>query len=512
MRNNLLRILCQFLSARHYLTFGFSFFFIYSALATASWGQSIDPFFIRPTQVPTVPSSQGQTITDIEVRFVDRNNQSVAGKTKPDIIIREFDLKPGDIYEAELAQEGLLRVNSLIHIKRGTISLEPSATDNNVVMVVTVEERNTFFFTFGLTLPPPTALQGSARPVTVFPQSDRGSGIAGGARIGWQNLGGTSKTISLGVEAGTDNFGFDFDYRDFVRHNRGYAFNFSSRQGREPEFDNGDPEIDLPNGDNIWISRLGGGGEYFFPIARNFQGAVGISYQLVSARDGLYSSSLQPVDELGNPLTFSDDGQDTLLTINFASALDRRNSNLNPTRGYRFLFGMDQSIPIGDANILHNRLSANFSQFLPLNLFGFTEGDRTLVLNIQGGTVIGDLPPYEAFSLGGSSSVRGFQDGELGTGRSFVQATVEYRFPIFKFNAFKEEYTVGGNLFVDYASDLGSGDTVKGEPAEVRDKVGTAFGYGFGLRVPTGFGTVRLEFGFNDDGGNRVNFNIGERF
>ena len=221
---------------------------------------------------------------------------------------------------------------------------------------------------------------------------------------------------------------------------------------------------------------------------------------------------MQPFDELGNRLTFSADGQDTLLTINFASALDRRNDNLNPTRGYRFLFGMDQSIPIGDANILHNRLSANFSQFLPFKLFGFTEGDRTLVLNVQGGTVIGDLPPYEAFGLGGSGSVRGFIGGELGTGRSFVQATAEYRFPIFKFNAFKQKYTLGGNLFVDYASDLGSGDTVRGEPAEVRNKLGSAFGYGFGLRLPTGFGTVRLEFGFNDDGGNRVHFNIGERF
>ncbi len=512
MSNNLVRILCQFLSARYYLTFGFSFFFIYSALTTASWGQSIDPYYKTPTQPPTVPSSQGQTITDIEVRFVDRNNQSVAGKTKPHIIIREFDLKPGDIYDAELAQEGLIGVNNLIHIKQGTISLEPSITDNNVVMVVTVEERNTFFFTFGLTLPPPTALQGPARPVTVIPQSNRASGLGGGIRIGWRNLGGTSKAISLGVEATTKSFGFDFDYRDFVRHDRGYAFNFFSRQGREPEFENGDPEINLPNGDDIWIGRLGGGGEYFFPIARNFQGTVGASYQLVSARDGLYSSSLQPVDELGKPLTFSADGQDTLLTINLASALDRRNSNLNPTRGYRFLLGMDQSIPIGDANILHNRLSANFSQFLPLNLFGFTEGDRTLALNIQGGTVMGDLPPYEAFSLGGANSVRGFKTGELGTGRSFVQATVEYRFPIFKFNAFKEKYTVGGNLFVDYGSDLGSGDTVRGEPAEFRDKPGSAFGYGFGLRVPTQFGTLRLELGFNDKGDNVLHFNIGERF
>ena len=272
MRSNLVRILCQFLSAQRYVTFGVSFCFIYLALATASLGQSIKPYYTRPDEGPTVPSSQGQTITDIQVRFVDRDNQPVAGKTQPDIIIREFDLKPGDIYDAQLAQEGLIGVNNLIHIKRGNISLEPSATDNNVVMVVTVEERNTFFFSFGLTLPPPTALKGPARPVTVNPRSLQAGGIAGGARIGWRNLGGTSRAISVGSEVGTGTLGFDFDYRDFVRHDRGYAFNFFSTQRREPTFDNGDPEIDLPNGDNIWLDELVVGESTFFPSLEILKG------------------------------------------------------------------------------------------------------------------------------------------------------------------------------------------------------------------------------------------------
>ena len=459
----------------------------------------------------TVPSSAEETISEIQVRFVDKNGNPTEGKTKPDIIIREFDLKPGDIYDAELAKKGLEEVNKLNQIKNATIFLEPSARDNNVVMVVKVEESNTFFFRFGQTLPPPTALNGPARPVVVNPQSNRANGIGGGVRIGWRNLGGTGKTITLGSEFGPNLLGFDFDYRQFVKHDLGYAFNFFNRQGKEPEFDNGD-EVNLPNGDDPWIDRTGGGGEFFFPITRDFKGAVGASYQLVSARDGLFSSSLQPVDELGNPLTISSDGQDTLLTINFRSVLDRRNNFLNPTRGYRFAFGSDQSIPIGDASISHNRLSASMSGFIPFKLFGFTEGDRTLVLNVQGGTVIGDLPGYEAFNLGGSGSIRGFKGAEVGTGRSFITATAEYRFPMFKFKAFKEKYTVGGTLFVDFGSDLGSGDTVIGEPAVIRDKPGNAFGYGFGLRLPTNIGTFRVELGLNDRGGGVVHFNIGERF
>ena len=220
---------------------------------------------------------------------------------------------------------------------------------------------------------------------------------------------------------------------------------------------------------------------------------------------------LEPVDELGNPLTFSDDGQDPLLILDFAGALDKRNSRLNPTQGYRLLFEMEQAIPIAD--IVYNRIAANYSYFLPLDLFGFTEGDRTLVLNAQGGTVLGDLPAYQGFNIGGSGSIRGFSGGEAGTGRSFLQATAEYRFPIFRFNAFGDEgYTLGGNLFVDYGSNLGSQDAVKGQPGIVRDKPGHGLGFGLGLRLPTSLGTFRLEVGFNDDGGSAVNFNIGESF
>ncbi len=89
--------------------------------------------------------------------------------------------------------------------------------------------------------------------------------------------------------------------------------------------------------------------------------------------------------------------------------------------------------------------------------------------------MLGDLPPYEAFSLGGSNSVRGYDEGDIGSGRSFLQGTAEYRFPLFS--------VVGGALFADYATDLGSGSSVPGDPAGVRGKPGNGLGYGLGVRV-----------------------------
>lgn len=48
----------------------------------------------------------------------------------------------------------------------------------------------------------------------------------------------------------------------------------------------------------------------------------------------------------------------------------------------------------------------------------------------KGGMIIGDLPPYEAFPIGGTSSVRGYSEGGVGSGRNYVAGTAELHFPL----------------------------------------------------------------------------------
>jgi outer membrane protein insertion porin family len=92
----------------------------------------------------------------------------------------------------------------------------------------------------------------------------------------------------------------------------------------------------------------------------------------------------------------------------------------------------------------------------------------------------------------------------VGAGRRYIQATAEYRFPVFSI--------IGGALFLDYASDLGSGENVPGNPAGVRGKPGNGFGYGLGIRVQSPLGPIRVDYGFNDQGDSQLHFGIGERF
>ncbi len=48
-----------------------------------------------------------------------------------------------------------------------------------------------------------------------------------------------------------------------------------------------------------------------------------------------------------------------------------------------------------------------------------------------GGLILGDLPPYEAFPIGGTNSVRGYSEGGVGSGRNYIASTTALQWPMF---------------------------------------------------------------------------------
>ena len=131
-------------------------------------------------------------------------------------------------------------------------------------------------------------------------------------------------------------------------------------------------------------------------------------------------------------------------------------------------------------------------------------GPVRLALSAKGGLIAGNLPPYEAFPIGGTNSVRGWEEGGVGTGRRFAVGSAELHVPLVA--------PVAGVLFADAGSDLDTGDTVLGEPARTRGKPGTGCGVGAGVRLDSPVGPLRLEYAFNDRGARRFHFGIGKAF
>ncbi len=419
-------------------------------------------------------------VGDIKLNFLDEKGASTKGRTREDYINREIKLQPGEVFKVDVARQDLQQLYQLGLFDKVDIAL--NGDGSNVDVIYNITERQ-------------------ARGVNAGAGYDNDNGIFGTISYNDQNLGGVNQKLGVNVQFSRRDLQFDGNYgKPYEASNPdapGYNVNVFRRRSVSQTFDG---DVDLANGDNPREGQFGGGVTLSKPVD-DWNASVGLNYTRTSIRDS--KGQITSVDEQGNALSFSSTGVDDLVTLSAGIAKDRRDNPVNPTQGNLVRLSTEQSIPVGNGSILMNRLQANYSQFVPIKLFGGSKSE-VLAFNVQGGTVIGDLAPYSAFNLGGANSVRGYGTGDVATGRSYVAASAEYRIPLFN--------PVGAVLFADFASDLGSADTVLGEPGVVRGKPGTGFGYGAGVRVNSPIGIIRADVGFNDQGDSKVQVGLGQKF
>ena len=363
-------------------------------------------------------------------------------------------------------------------------------------------------FGFGSTTFPPNGLNGLTRRALILGGSQTFNTLPIGLYF-QQKLGDSQKLMLQAGGVDPQIIAFDLSYTLTPKSwAGGLSSNFIYQSTLFPAFQ--DDDVTLPRGGDAWVNTIGGGIEYFQPLGSNFDLAFGVNYEKVSVRSGMFSNEIEPVDEFGNQLTVTSGGQDDILTLRLATTYQKVNNRNYPDKGFRATVDIEQSIPVGDASITSTLLATSLAQFIP---FGSSPKPSSLVLNLQGGTILGDdPPPYGAFNLGGRRTVRGYEAGRIGTGKSFIQATAEYRIPIFTFRAFKQKNEVLLNLFFDYGTDLGTADQVIGKPAVVRDRPGNGYGYGLGFQWRSRFGLFKLEGGRNDKGDTEVSVSGGTRF
>ncbi|NCQ40546.1 MAG: BamA/TamA family outer membrane protein, partial [Cyanobacteria bacterium] len=452
---------------------------------------------ISPDGVVTLIIAEGQ-LQNIQVRYFNSEQEEVKGKTREFIVTREIQLKPGDIFNRRTAQEDLQRVFGLGLFEDVKLSFAPGDDPSQVIMNVDVVENNTGSLAAGAGI-------------------SSTSGLFGTVSYQERNLGGNNQTVGLEFQLGERELLFDVSFQDpwigGDPYRTSYTGNIFRRRSISLVYDGTDTETIRTerNNDSPRVVRTGAGFTLSRPLAEDaFSKAdwvltTGFQYQHIEVQDSDSNLSPRSGQAFGNQkLAFNNSGIDDIFTVRFNASQDTRDNGLRPNSGSLLLLGMEQSLPL--TSILFNRVRASYSYYLPLKLinFDFVKGPQTLAFNFQGGTVLGDLPPYEAFVIGGSNSVRGYGEGDLGNGRSFFQATAEYRFPIVSFLA--------GTLFFDYGTTLGSGSAVIGKPSEVRGLSGDGFGYGLGVRVQSPVGPIRIDYAINNEGDNRIHFGIGEKF
>ncbi|MFN6235867.1 BamA/TamA family outer membrane protein [Microcystis sp.] len=446
-------------------------------------------------------------IEKIQVRYFNVEQEPVKGKTREFIITREMRLKAGDIFNRNTAQQDLQRVFGLGLFEDVRLSFSPGSDPREVIVNVDVVEGNTGSLAAGGGI-------------------SSNAGLFGTVSYQQRNFGGNNQTLGAEFQLGEREFLFDLSFSDpwiaTDNFRTSYTVNVFRRQSISLVYDGENSSIrTLNDNDSPRIVRTGGGITFVRPLAPDvftkpkWVLSLGFNYQQVQVQNanGDISPVSAPLNGFGSQqLAFSSSGIDDLLSLNIGAIRDFRDNPLQPTSGSFLRLGLEQTIPVGSGSILGTRVRGSYSYFIPvrfINSFNLFEtdifkGQQSLAFNAQAGTVLGDLPPYDAFIVGGSNSVRGYAEGEVGSGRSYFQATAEYRFPIVAI--------IGGALFVDFGTTVGSQGDVPGQPGIVRDLPGTGLGYGLGVRVQSPVGQIRVDYGFNVDGGSRLHFGIGERF
>lgn len=446
-------------------------------------------------------------IEKIQVRYFNVEQEPVKGKTREFIITREMRLKAGDIFNRNTAQQDLQRVFGLGLFEDVRLSFSAGSDPREVIVNVDVVEGNTGSLAAGGGI-------------------SSNAGLFGTVSYQQRNFGGNNQTLGAEVQLGEREFLFDLSFSDpwIAKDNfrTSYTVNVFRRQSISLVYDGENSSIrTLNDNDSPRIVRTGGGITFVRPLAPDvftkpkWVVSLGFNYQQVQVQNanGDISPLSAPLNGFGSQqLAFSSSGIDDILSLNIGAIRDFRDNPLQPTSGSFLRLGLEQTIPVGSGSIFGTRVRGSYSYFIPvrfINSFNLFEtdifkGQQSLAFNVQAGTVLGDLPPYDAFIVGGSNSVRGYAEGEVGSGRSYFQATAEYRFPIVAI--------IGGALFVDFGTTIGSQGDVPGQPGIVRGLPGTGLGYGLGVRVQSPVGQIRVDYGFNVDGGSRLHFGIGERF
>jgi len=491
--------------------------------------------------------------------------EPIKGKTKPWVVTREISIKPGQPFNRTQLEADLKRLYATSLFSDVKVTLKPVAGEpGQVVIVLGIVEQSTGSLSGGLGY---SQSQGVFGQLQLADSNMFGRAWNFALNLTYGQYGGlanltftdpwikgdkhrTSFRTSLflsrevpQVFQSQDN-GNILTLREYADNGGEYAYSIYNPPSSfgVNRFDSVDKaEKDFPQtswfeyeGDSVALQRVGGN----VIFARPLNG--GDPYKTVpwSALIGLNVQSVRPINFAGDTRQYAlpnrkikdnkidnDDvicvafdcaTENNLVGVRLAATYSNINDPRNPTSGNFFSLGTEQFVSVGANSPTFNRVRASYTHFIPVNWLKLSKGCRpkegekancpqSLAFQFKAGTVLGQLPPYEAFCLGGSNSVRGWYDCDLAVGRSFGEATIEYRFPIISI--------FSGELFADAGTDFGSQANVPGKPGQLLEKPGSGFSLGAGVIVTTPVGPLRLEMASQDFTGDwRFNLGVGWKF
>ena len=424
-------------------------------------------------------------------------------KTKDFVIKRNITIAPGEVYNENKLKQDLARLygTQAFSDVRRVISAAPDDPDKYKI-TIEVDEKRT----------------GS---VSLGGGVDTETGFFGSVGYGDNNFRGLGQELSANFNVGS---GVMFNDNDVVdKAPLQFEANFveprlknTLNSLRLTAFARDIASYQVPLGIE---KRFGGEAEFARPIKKipNLAGSISMGVERIKLREG---------DEEGIKQKFRDEGYTdsfriseradmlnggTYLTLGPGVVYDTRNSIINPTEGWYASASFKESFMVsGDAGTF-GKISGAIKKYYPVG-----EKSTFLVGGKIASRVVGDLPEFAAFRLGGPYSIRGFREGDIGNGQGFMMATTEFRTPIPFMNRVKYKFI--RDIRAAFFADAGT-LFHKTFSTDLYNRPGYGISVGSGLIVPIPMlGPIRFDYGYPitqvGSGNKKGNFTfaVGERY
>ncbi|KAG2673374.1 hypothetical protein I3843_13G076500 [Carya illinoinensis] len=211
---------------------------------------------------------------------------------------------------------------------------------------------------------------------------------------------------------------------------------FNSRK-LSPVFTGGPGMDEVPP---IWVDRAGVKANISENFTSQSKFTIGLVMEEITTHNE--SSNICPngqrvlpnggISADGPPTTLSGTGIDQMAFLQANITSDNTKFLNGAIVGSRNVFQVDQGLGIGSKFPFFNRHQLTLTRFFQLKEVEEGAGEPpppVLVLHGHYGGCVGDLPSYDAFSLGGPYSVRGYNMGEIGAARNILELAAEIRVP-----------------------------------------------------------------------------------
>lgn len=403
------------------------------------------------------------SIEEGEAGYVDKIKIRGNVKTKDVVIRRELRITPGERFDGGKLKRSKERLQNLGFFEEVSYDIEPSAGSepNKRNLIVEVKESKTGEFSFG-------GGYSSVDKLIGFVEISQ-------KNFDWRNFPyftGGGQDLRLRAELGSISKNFELSFTEPWMFDYPVSFGFDGySRSRDRETDVGFGYNEKRSGGDLRLGK---------ELNEYLRGDMLYRIEEVTISSVSDDATADLKKEIGSNLISS---------LQLGLTQDTRDNIYSPSRGY--VLGGSVEVaggPLGGDKDFA-KFTANASKY-----FGLMKGS-TLELSLRSGIVnpygnSSEVPIYERFYAGGAYTIRGYHERKVGPvdtaskdpigGESMLIANIEYLYPIMSILKGAVFYDVG-NVWAK-ANDFASGNYKAG--------------FGFGLRLKTPVGPLRVDYGW----------------